>query len=240
MARSSLFARWLVRNAVRAACKLTLAGLLYVPLVYVTLRFIDGSLFASRSVLEFTAHFLLTLSLALYASISLHGFWTILLQVKTALARMHRLLAAVVVLLGLFPPFLAGFVFAGLFIGYIRNLNRLDAYLADTASRAVVHFLFTPPLKLRPLARRASRENPEELRLEKTAMAMASASFDPVKGRCPVCGEAAGRRDVVHCSACGAMYHEACWEWAGGCAIYGCREGRPVAVPASVPCLVAD
>jgi len=41
-------------------------------------------------------------------------------------------------------------------------------------------------------------------------------------GICPVCGHAVageGRR----CLACRAAHHEDCWEYFGGCSIYGCK-----------------
>ncbi len=46
--------------------------------------------------------------------------------------------------------------------------------------------------------------------------------FASRSGLCAVCGVApdATRRE---CPRCRAPYHDACWTWLGGCAIYGCR-----------------
>lgn len=45
--------------------------------------------------------------------------------------------------------------------------------------------------------------------------------------RCPVC---AGERtaESIDCPRCGAVHHRECWDYAGGCGIYGCRRAaRP-------------
>lgn len=39
---------------------------------------------------------------------------------------------------------------------------------------------------------------------------------------CPVCGDP-DPADSRACPACGVAYHRECWEYYGGCAIYGCR-----------------
>lgn len=40
--------------------------------------------------------------------------------------------------------------------------------------------------------------------------------------QCPVCGDP-DPVDRVPCPACGVRYHRECWEYFGGCAIYGCK-----------------
>lgn len=39
---------------------------------------------------------------------------------------------------------------------------------------------------------------------------------------CPVCGDPEDAQPVA-CPRCAVRYHKECWEYAGGCAIYGCR-----------------
>jgi hypothetical protein len=39
---------------------------------------------------------------------------------------------------------------------------------------------------------------------------------------CPACAEPAGRTHAIDCPVCRARPHHACWEWLGGCGIYGC------------------
>lgn len=40
--------------------------------------------------------------------------------------------------------------------------------------------------------------------------------------QCPVCGDP-DPAERVPCPACGVSYHRECWEYFGGCAIYGCK-----------------
>lgn len=47
----------------------------------------------------------------------------------------------------------------------------------------------------------------------------------PAEARCPVCGSAL-RRDVVKCAGCRTPHHRECWEYAGECSTYACRERR--------------
>jgi len=46
---------------------------------------------------------------------------------------------------------------------------------------------------------------------------------------CKVCGEPVGEGPVVVCTACRTPHHRDCWEFVGGCSIYGCnsRLGAP-------------
>lgn len=44
---------------------------------------------------------------------------------------------------------------------------------------------------------------------------------EAVEGSCPVCGEGL-EAGVVECAGCRTPHHGECWEWAGGCAVYGC------------------
>lgn len=43
-------------------------------------------------------------------------------------------------------------------------------------------------------------------------------------GACPICrdGFAEGGGAAQHCDACHAPFHVECWEWNGGCGVYGC------------------
>ena len=60
-----------------------------------------------------------------------------------------------------------------------------------------------------------------------------------VSPRCPVCAtaidiavdgsvgyESAREEDVVACERCETLHHKECWEYAGGCALFGCRPGK--------------
>jgi len=40
---------------------------------------------------------------------------------------------------------------------------------------------------------------------------------------CPICADP-DPADRVPCPRCGVTYHRECWEYSGGCAIYGCSE----------------
>lgn len=62
------------------------------------------------------------------------------------------------------------------------------------------------------------------------------------EGRCPVCGNGLGGV-LCACPRCETPHHQECWDWAGGCAIFGCaslpavvperRPAQPRALPAS-------
>jgi hypothetical protein len=41
---------------------------------------------------------------------------------------------------------------------------------------------------------------------------------------CQVCGTSPTPQETVLCDRCGAPHHAECWEYNGGCAIFGCRE----------------
>ena len=50
----------------------------------------------------------------------------------------------------------------------------------------------------------------------------------PATARCLICGDALAL-PVFDCPACATPHHTACWQWTGGCAVYGCaRRPRPV------------
>lgn len=44
-----------------------------------------------------------------------------------------------------------------------------------------------------------------------------------MEAMCQVCGTIPEGKQRVLCSRCGAPHHEDCWNYNGGCAIYGCR-----------------
>ena len=44
---------------------------------------------------------------------------------------------------------------------------------------------------------------------------------------CKVCGETIEGRRMV-CSACRTPHHQDCWEFVGGCTVYGCQCKRPI------------
>ncbi|ODU00869.1 MAG: hypothetical protein ABS79_02665 [Planctomycetes bacterium SCN 63-9] len=46
---------------------------------------------------------------------------------------------------------------------------------------------------------------------------------DEAPPTCKVCGEAIGEAPVIVCSACQTPHHRDCWEFVGGCSIYGCN-----------------
>lgn len=43
-----------------------------------------------------------------------------------------------------------------------------------------------------------------------------------MQANCPVCGEAADPVTAVACSDCSAPHHPECWEYNGGCSLFGC------------------
>src|SRR5258708_4425975 len=50
----------------------------------------------------------------------------------------------------------------------------------------------------------------------------------PRLARCLICGDEL-TLPVFDCPACATPHHTACWQWTGGCAIYGCSRGpRPI------------
>jgi hypothetical protein len=55
----------------------------------------------------------------------------------------------------------------------------------------------------------------------------------PASGRCAACGVLDGPPAWVACPACDAHHHADCWDFADGCAIYGC--GRRTEAPALPP-----
>ena len=52
----------------------------------------------------------------------------------------------------------------------------------------------------------------------------------PAEARCPVCNTRP-RGLVATCKRCRAMHHAECFDYAGGCAIYGCKPAAPRALP---------
>ncbi|MBI4870798.1 MAG: hypothetical protein HY814_04445 [Candidatus Riflebacteria bacterium] len=43
---------------------------------------------------------------------------------------------------------------------------------------------------------------------------------------CRVCGEQIGPDGVLSCKDCGTPHHKDCWEFTGGCSVYGCGGSR--------------
>ena len=45
------------------------------------------------------------------------------------------------------------------------------------------------------------------------------------EGRCPVCGCNVGKNEPAHsCPRCQTLHHRECWDYSGGCAIFGCSK----------------
>jgi hypothetical protein len=61
------------------------------------------------------------------------------------------------------------------------------------------------------------------------------------QGHCPICGVNEPGETLLPCPSCGVGYHPECWEYFGGCAIYGCsgsvpkQPGGPGGAPAGAP-----
>ncbi len=54
-------------------------------------------------------------------------------------------------------------------------------------------------------------------------MEKASVQSSTAPTGCPVCQALiAPEEPVTHCPACGVRYHAECWEYNGGCGVYGC------------------
>jgi hypothetical protein len=60
---------------------------------------------------------------------------------------------------------------------------------------------------------------------EPGAVTILSTSFDPSRGRCPVCGMPAAT-PITLCAGCRAPHHADCWAYAGRCGIFGCGTRR--------------
>jgi len=55
------------------------------------------------------------------------------------------------------------------------------------------------------------------------------------KSRCPTCATDVAEADAVVCPRCETRHHRDCWDYGGGCAIFGCRPvGQQAAVPAGL------
>ena len=53
-----------------------------------------------------------------------------------------------------------------------------------------------------------------------------SAAIAKADYTCPICGCIVADDEAQHiCETCGTPHHKDCWEYAGGCAIFGCRKG---------------
>ncbi len=60
--------------------------------------------------------------------------------------------------------------------------------------------------------------------------ALLSAAQMVADGRCPVCAESVGG-NPRDCPRCGARHHAECWNYFGGCAIFGCDWRQAAALP---------
>lgn len=50
---------------------------------------------------------------------------------------------------------------------------------------------------------------------------------------CPACAEPTGLDEFAGCPACTARHHPACWDWLGGCGVFGCAGGARVSARAA-------
>lgn len=99
--------------------------------------------------------------------------------------------------------------------------TRIDATWQALKSKFVAGW---PRAVLPPLLRGA-RPGPERAR-EAAAPGAELGGLDcRPDARCPVCAEEAGA-GARRCPRCEAVHHPECWDWAGGCGIYGCRRVR--------------
>jgi hypothetical protein len=60
---------------------------------------------------------------------------------------------------------------------------------------------------------------------EPDGVTVLSTSFDPSRGRCPVCGMLT-TAPLTLCAGCRAPHHADCWAYAGRCGIFGCGARR--------------
>lgn len=58
-------------------------------------------------------------------------------------------------------------------------------------------------------------------------------ALDPVV--CKVCGDAITEGVVMVCETCKTPHHRDCWNYVGGCSIYGCQGKKGRAAPAATP-----
>ena len=63
-----------------------------------------------------------------------------------------------------------------------------------------------------------------------TALITSMRRMDNLRATCPVCAtelaDPSRQLDEVRCARCDVAYHHECWEYAGKCAIYGCRSRK--------------
>lgn len=59
-----------------------------------------------------------------------------------------------------------------------------------------------------------------------SALASREGSTFTLRG-CPACAEPVVRDDAERCPACAAPHHAPCWEYLGGCGVWGCTGGAP-------------
>jgi len=52
--------------------------------------------------------------------------------------------------------------------------------------------------------------------------------------RCPVCASPVGDADVHVCPRCDTPHHRECWDYVGGCALFGCEPSKGPARPTAV------
>jgi len=55
------------------------------------------------------------------------------------------------------------------------------------------------------------------------AGALGGMQLDPASASCPVCATALSE-PRIECPTCAVFHHAECWDYAGGCGVYGCRK----------------
>jgi len=51
--------------------------------------------------------------------------------------------------------------------------------------------------------------------------------FKQLSGNCPICGNGIdNKEDLVWCGQCQTPHHLECYNWAGGCAVFGCNNQK--------------
>lgn len=121
--------------------------------------------------------------------------------------------------------------------GLISRLNLLGSSSGFFGRREGIQLDLTPAGLILKCYRNHVRNQDDLLTFLETSVALlqvlqAASAGEPVisveevvrAGKCPVCSDGSG--DLSRrCGGCQASYHRECWDYLGGCAIFGCEDG---------------
>ncbi len=86
-------------------------------------------------------------------------------------------------------------------------------------------FVVTPAEAAAPAQAQPAAQSPSSSSQAQPAVQNPSTSAAAAKQLCAICqGPMAGGESTVFCPDCKSVYHEECWEYNQGCAVYGCPQ----------------